>query len=284
VISAIILSRDERFQVRNFAAWVWWIIGAAAVAFVFQGAAQLWGLASGATAPVGFARASGLIFLPLYVLLAHAVTTLFRVARGHRALARWGCAFFAAAWMAPSDTLRVPRLALMDTVTMFIRVEEKKPHAVQAHHKEYNQWRELSAIARWMDANSPPGALLVFDSAELRLRSRRGVLACRTDVDWLYRCLPGAMPAWGLTLERQQKALRDGTRASLETLAADPAAREGFLAATPWYVVLLPSDAAAHDLPEVPPQGWGRYYVLCRLHGGSPTTVPATAPATAPSK
>ena len=277
VISAVILSRDDRFQIRNFATWVWCIVGAVAVTFLFQGAAQLWGAVWRVPAPVGFGRASNLVFLPLFVLLGHAVTTLFRILRGHRALARWGFAALAAGWMAPSDTLLVPRYALTDTVTMFTK-EPDKPRYVQKRHEKFRQWQELCAISGWMARHSPPGAVLASDSAELRLRSGRGVLACRQDVDWLYRCLPGELPAWGRALEAERKALSEGTLASIERLAADLSAREDFPPAAPPYVVLLPSDPAARDLPQVPPQGWGRHYVLCRLRTAL-TTAPATGPA-----
>ena len=264
VISAVILAREERFGVRNFAAWVWWILGALTVTFVFQGAAQLCGWAWGRPATVGYAGASALVLLPLYILLAHALTTLFRIYRSHRVLARWGCAFFAAAWMAPSDNCRVLRYAISDTTTVFM-TEVDKPRYVQKHHERYIQWRERCDIAAWARRNTPLSAVLVCDSAELRLRSRRGALACRDDVESLYRFEPWGLADWAEALERQEKALRAPGREPLDALGRDFSLRPPTRGAEEWYVVLRSSDPAARELPPVPPAGWGRYYVLCRL-------------------
>jgi hypothetical protein len=264
VISAVILARGERFGVRNFATWVWWILGAIVVTFGFQGAAQLWGLAWGKPAVVGYARASALVLLPLYVLLAQALTTLFRVAHGHRALARWGCAVFLAAWMAPADNFRAPRTALADLVTVFMK-EEDKPRYVRGHHEQFTEWREMRNIALWARRESPPDAVFVCDSAELRFYSRRSALAIQDDVDLLYRHAPWNLAAWGKALDGQHKALDAGGSGPLQSLVAELAKPEEMQGVSQWYVVLHATDQAAGELPAIPPQGWGRSYVLCRL-------------------
>jgi hypothetical protein len=264
VISAVILARGERFQVRNFATWAWWILGAIVVTFAFQAAAQVWGLAWGKPAVVGYARASALILLPLYVLLAHALTTLFRVAHNHRALARWGCAVFLAAWMAPADNFRTPRYALADLVTVFMR-EQDKPRYVQKHHEHFNEWREMRNIALWARTNTPPDAVFLSDSAELRFYSRRSALAIRDDVDQIYRHAPWNLAAWGKALDGLRKALDAGGSGPLQLLVNDLAAQEETRGVTQWYVVLRATDQAARELPAVAPQGWGASHVLCRL-------------------
>jgi len=265
VVSAVILARGERFQTRHFSTWVWWILAALAVTFVFQGASQIWGLVKDAPATVGYARASALIFLPLYALLANALTTLFRILRGHRALARWGCALFMAAWMAPSDNFRAPRYALTDTLTMFVQKEERKPRYVQKHHERFQEWREMRSIANWARQATAADAIFVCESAELRFRSQRSVLAAREDMDCVYRFAPEGLATWVRALERQRKALDAGAPEALVTLASEPPPAPNPSEPSAWYVVLRPTDPASRELPNVPTQGWGRYYVVCKI-------------------
>jgi hypothetical protein len=264
VISAVMLTRGERFQARNFAAWAWWIAGSLGTAFVLQGAAQAWGWARGRPAAVGYAGASALVMLPLYVLLAHALTTLFRIYRSHRALARWACGFFAAVWMLPSDNCRALRHAVGDTATIFMR-EQNKPRYVQKHHEKHGQWIEMTAIADWLRRSAPPSAIVVCDWPELRFRSRRSLLAARGDVEALYRHEPWLLGEWAASLDRQEKALHAAQARTLDAMARDLAGRPPRHGDEEWYVVLNPADSAVRELPAVPADGWGRYYVLCRL-------------------
>jgi hypothetical protein len=123
----------------------------------------------------------------------------------------------------------------------------------------------MLAIASWARGHTSLWAVLVCDSAELRLYSRRSVLAVRDDVESLYRYEPWGLADWGLALDRQHKALAAGGREPLESLLRDCSRRLSLEGAGEWYVLLRPTDQAARELPAVPPQGWGRYYVLCRL-------------------
>lgn len=261
LVSAVILHRGERFVVRNFATWVWCLAAAGAVALVFQGASQLLGLVLRRPPPVvTFVRASGLVMLPLYVLLAHAVTTLFRIARGHTALAWWACAVFMVGWMAPSDNLRMARYSLADTATLFLN-EPDKPRYVQKHHDRYNEWREVSRIAAWARHRTPEDSVFVFDNAEFRLRSRRGLLLCRDDAGPLYEYTPWRLDAWAGLLQRQRRA------PATQPAGADPLSGGSAVpptGQTPWFLVLRTSDEAARQLKTVPPEGWGRFYQVCR--------------------
>ncbi|HUS48469.1 MAG TPA: hypothetical protein VNA25_00800 [Phycisphaerae bacterium] len=267
VIAAVILSRGARFRIRDFRLWVWCILGSLLVTFLFQGASQLLGMALGRPPlVVGFARASSLVMLPLYVLLAQAVTTLFRIARSHRALTRWALAALTAVWMVPSDNLRVARYAVADTVTMFMR-EESKPRYVRKHHAHHHEWSEMHNIAVWAGRNTPPAAVFITDRTEFRMYARRSILLASSDVAPLYRFTPWRLAEWTRVFTEQRKALTEAARSAsaLKDLVELLSRTERLRNVPQWYIIVRAgSDAAAHLKP-VDGAGWGRYYQLCRV-------------------
>ena len=80
IAAVVVLARVERYRVREPAVWVYFIAAVACVTFVGQGLSQLVGILGGGAPPLtGFVQAFGLILLPLYVLLAQALTNAFRL-------------------------------------------------------------------------------------------------------------------------------------------------------------------------------------------------------------
>ena len=70
---------------------------------------------------------------------------------------------------------------------------------------------------------------------------------------------------WAATLDRQHKALAAGGRDSLESLVKDLSAGEQLQGAAQWYIVLPAASPVARELPVIPSEGWGRFYVVCRI-------------------
>lgn len=262
VIAAVILSRGARFHIRNFRLWVWCIIGALVVTFAFQGASQLLGMALNRMPPViGFSRASSLVMLPLYVLLAQAMITLFRIARDHRALTRWAFAALTVVWMVPSDNLRAARYAVTDTVTMFMK-EANKPNYVRKHHVRHNEWVEMHNIAVWARHNTPRDAVFITDRTEFRMYARRSILFGSSDVAPLYRFTPWRLAEWTQVLAEEQKALSASAKSDLvERLSRTPRFRN----VPQWYIVLRAGSDAAKHLKPIEDTGWGRFFQLSRV-------------------
>lgn len=280
--AAAAAARIERFRTPHLGVWMWMMIGSLLTAFGLQGASQLAGMCLRTAPPViDFVQASSLVMLPLYVLLAHAITGLFRLLRAHRAMARWACGALLIGWMLPSDNLRVARWAIADTATMFMD-EPDKPAYVLRHHEEEARRNELLQIARW--ASDRPGSIYVTDCPDIRMLAGRPIIAAPEDVRYLYYLAPGRLEQWNLQRFRKQQALFPRTgrvegqavRAFvLDLVRHDPPPPE----IREWYII-LPAKTAPEGpgpLEIVPEAGWGRHYRLYRL----PLT-PATAPVESP--
>lgn len=268
-----VLPRVERFRVHNLGFWVWFVLAGLFVAFVLQGLSQLIGLVREQAPPViDFVQASSLVMLPLYVLFAQTLTNIFRLLRAHRAWVRLGCAALMAAWMIPSDNLRVARHMLLDTATAYMD-EADKPRNVQRHHETAARRRELAAIGDWARRHSDPSAIFLVDRTEFRMLSHRAILAGSNDAKYIYYLAPWRLPDWMDRLKRQNKLLnpRAGDRADAEALrsfAQELAAREEFNAVRQWYAILHAEGApqTGQILKPVPSEQWGRHYRLYRLH------------------
>jgi len=268
--AAAVLSRVERFRVRDLGVWVWLICGAFFVSLVLHGASQLLGVLLDRPPPIiDFARASNLVMLPLYVLFAQALTNLFRLVRGHRDVLRWGCALFLAAWMLPSDNLRVGRHIVYEAATAFM-ADDRKPLRVQQLARKRRQRAELTEIARWARQNTPAEAMFLTDRMEFRMMSRRSILACSDDVSYYYYVTPWRLGEWIDHLVRQKAVLSapDGKSdgRTVAKFVADLRA-EGFEEVPGWYVILRAANA-----PETPEQllpikggNWGVHYRLYRV-------------------
>lgn len=270
VASAVVLSRHERFRVRALGFWL--ALGAASVlvAFMGYGAAYVASLFRDAPGPsLDALGATKVAMLPLYALLAQTITNLFRMLRSHRALVRWGCVALAAAWMIPSDNVRVLRHAAMDTATMFMD-EDNKPGNVQRHHERDNRQRELAAIADWAREHSDPRAMFITGRIEFRMMARRSILFGEDDVSYIYRLAPEELPRWQRWVFRQHLLLHGpqaGDPKALDELVDELAAEPHFKIVRQWFVV-LPAAATKNPDPkkEINPQEkWGGCYKLYRL-------------------
>ncbi len=214
-------------------------------------------------------EATKVAMLPLYALLAQSITNLFRMLRSHRALVRWGCVALAAAWMMPSDNVRVLRHAALGTATMFMD-EADKPGNVQRHHERDNRQRELVAIADWARTESDPSAVFITDRIEFRMMARRSILVGEDDASYIYRLAPEELAQWQRWVFRQHLLLHGPQAGDPQALAAlidELAGREYFKSVRQWYVVLPAAAAKKPDLKkEINSQKkWGACYKLYRL-------------------
>ena len=272
VPAAAVLGRVERFRTQNVGTWVWLAVGSVATALGLHGASQWIGRALDAPPPViEFPEASKLLMLPLYVLLAQAITNVFRLVADHRGLVRWACAVLLAAWMIPSDNLRVARHAAADLATAFMD-EADLPTYVLRHREQRARRRELAAVGQW--AATQDQAIFLTDRGEFRMLARRPIVAGANDARYFYYLAPGRIGQWLQRFTRQDELLHPRTgRADGEALrqfAADlieksesPAAAK----ALAWYVIL--HAAAAPEKPDplqpVENAAWGKHYRLYRI-------------------
>jgi len=262
-----VLSRVERFRVRDLGVWVWFAMGAFFVSLVLHGASQLVGILRDQPPPViDFARAASLVMLPLYVLFAQALTNLFRLMRTHKVRLRWLCAAFMAAWMIPSDNLRVPRRLACELVAAVLP-EDRWPLRIQELRAQQAKERELAAIAEWAQANSDRDAVFLIDSAEFRMMSRRSIAASKDDVNYFYYVTPWELKSWRDRVMRQIEVLSPSSRKASDLKILEFISRlsaEGMNHVPQWYVILLAPDVpdTPGALKPVPGQAWGRYYLL----------------------
>ena len=266
-----LLSRSQRFRVRDLRTWAWFTAGAAAVGLVLHGLSQVAGIAMNAPPPViDFVQACTLLMLPVFVLFAQATVSLFRLFRAHRPLLGCAAGVLLAAWMLPSENLRGIRYGVMDTVTMYMP-EPERPRGAQRHHENFNKFHELVAIGSYARLNTDRRAVFVTDLSEFRMWGRRSVVACPDDVKYMYYLASGRLEDWLKLVHRQRGLLHPPNgRADLAALAAfiDQLSRqEPFTGASQWFVILDTDESP--DTPgafEIVTQGnWGQHYRLYRL-------------------
>ena len=270
IVSVVVLSRVERFRVRDLGFWLALAAGSLLVAFVGYGVAYLVSLFREVPGPSPDAlEATKVAMLPLYALLAQSITNLFRMLRSHRALVRWGCVALAAAWMMPSDNVRVLRHAALGTATMFMD-EADKPGNVQRHHERDNRQRELVAIADWARTESDPSAVFITDRIEFRMMARRSILLGEDDASYIYRLAPKELPQWQRWILRQHLLLHGpqaGDPQALAALVGELTGQRHFKAVRQWFV-MLPAAAPKNADPKKeidPEKKWGACYKLYRL-------------------
>jgi len=268
---ATVLLRVERFRVRDGRVWTWFFLAVLIVTLGLQGVSQLIGKAADFPPPViGFARASALLLLPLYVLLAQAITNLFRLVRVQRNWARAACGGLLCLWMVSSDNLRVARHAAYDLATASMD-EASRPLAVRRHHARRQRQEELLRIADWARQNTDVGAVFLTDEPAFRMLARRAVVTCRDDVAYYYYMTPAKLADWTQRLRRRvDAASEDAGRADPAALAAlvdDLARTEPFQDVPEWYTILPAALAPAQDasMALVESEQWGRHYVLARV-------------------
>ncbi len=271
VFVAVALSQLGRFRASNLRLWLVFAAASAVVASAFQAASQLAGAVMGDLPPVtGFVRASGLLMLPLYVLAGQALTSLFRLARGHYGLLRTACALAAAAWLIPSDSLRVPRHWCYQAAGSLMDADSR-PRRLLRLREAADRQRELAAIARWARSETASDAVFITDSSQFRMLSQRSIVA--GEGDGVYICIsrPAMAATWQRRLAAQERVLHpaggQADPAAITAFVGELAADQPFAAAGAWYV-LMPASAAPQagaTLTAQAGEAWGRFYKVYRI-------------------
>jgi len=265
-----VLAKIERYITQNVWLWIGLIVGSVIVAMGLHGLSQKVGDWMGTAPPViDFVQASNLLMLPLYALLAQAITNLFRLLRGHRAALRWVLFALLGAWMVPSANLRVARWELADLGASLLS-EADKPEYVLRHNEKRNRNRELQAIADW--ATQRPGSMYITDRDEFRVLARRPIVAGNNDPRYLYYLAPWRLEQWLSRHQRQDEILHPPAGTT------NPDAVTGFVeglidaepdmnAVSQWYLLLHSSSAPLEPgaLQPVESGQWGRFYRLYRI-------------------
>ncbi len=276
----IVLTRGERFSLTDGYFWLAFTMAALLVAGGFHGASQFYGKAKGVQPPViDFLGASVLIMPALYVLLAQALTNLFRMVNRHRSILRWFCVALFVGWMLPSDNLRLARHAMLKSATAFMQ-EADKPAAVVKHRRRRQARRELENIAAWAKNNTDKNAVFITDRDRFRMSARRSVLACPADIKFMYYFAPNRLDKWSDLIKRQDHLLHPGQRSTADATAIAVLVEQMrkdkiYSGAADWYIILQaglrPDDTTTLEpiLPEKTPsdkkQKWGMYYLPYRI-------------------
>jgi hypothetical protein len=277
------LIRLERFKVRELSSWVWFILGSLFVSIGLHGAGQLSGMAE-QPGPliVAFLQASAFVMLPLYVLVAHSVTNLFRLVVVHRGLVRWACAAAMAAWLIPSDNCRIARHMAYDVTTMFMD-EAEKPLRIQQLHAKRAEHAELQSIANWA-RNTDRNSVFITNRNEFRMMARRSIDIHRDDVSYFYYLAPWRLGAWLDRLERQGKLFQKPPDVSdLVRFRVYLSKQQDFAEASDWFAIfpVALAPVGADKLLVRSAGSWGKYYRLyCIPASVGPPDTPASQPGT----
>ncbi len=279
VPALVVLIRAERFRLRNASVWVAMTAAGLTLALGVHGLCQLYAWTQDRPPILLFTRSSALVMLPLYVLLAQALTNLFRIVRTHRWLVRWVCAAALAAWMAPSENLQVARHWAYDAATSFVRPADR-PARVRELDERKQARRELAAAGRYIRMHAPTGAVLVTDQAEMRLLARRSLVAERSDVGYYYALAPSRLDEWRRRLAAQTAILALPPRPEeMDRFRRALASESDAPRDVPW-LVLLP--ARLHS-PEAEPwevrnDSWGRFFRVYRIPPEGEAPAPRPVP------
>ena len=266
--AAAVLVKIERYITQNVRLWIGLILGSVFVAMGMHGISQAVGAIWNTAPPViDFIQAAELLMLPLYVLLGQAITNLFRLLRAHPTMLRWVLAALLAAWMIPSDNLRVARRNLAELATTFVG-EGDKPDYVLKHREQDARLAELTAIADY--ASGRPGSMYITDHGEFRVLARRPILAARNDVRYLYYLAPWRLGGWLDRFEKQEELLGApagaGDGDAVAAFVTDLVGRQPELAdVKEWYLILRTSPSSLGPLQPVTSANWGTHYTLYRI-------------------
>jgi hypothetical protein len=269
--SVVILLRMERYRLHNLRFWL--AAGGAAllVGLVLSGVAQVLGASQGRCWYVGFPMAVAIVLLPIWVLLAQALTVLFRIFRSWRRLVGWLLAILGVLWFLPSDNVRVIRRQAYTLASSFMAPEDKPRRLTQIQERRQRD-SELERIARWASRQTDPQAVFLNDQAVLRARSGRSLAACPQDLLLMFYLQPARLEGWRLRLERMNHLLQPAgdiaDSAAIRQLAVDLAAGPPFDQASQWYVVLpvrvqLPQLGLLEPVEDA---GWGQHFRVYRIH------------------
>ncbi|MHC4986126.1 MAG: hypothetical protein ACYTFO_08230, partial [Planctomycetota bacterium] len=142
--SVLVLVGVERYRVRHQTVWLWWFTASLVLGFGLQGVSQAVFKWADRTPIVTFFDMVKLAMVPMFVLLAQALTNLFRLAAKHRAGLQWLAAAVLVVYLGPSDNLRVARYAAWETATDFLPAE-RRPASVQRHRRHADRHAEMMA-------------------------------------------------------------------------------------------------------------------------------------------
>jgi hypothetical protein len=270
-----VLAGFERYRTRQRGVWGWWIAAALVMSLGLQGISQLIGQKLKQGPPViDFVNAFSLMFLALYVLLAQGLTNLFRLVRTHPVVLRWACAAVMAAWMIPSDNMRVFRHSLYNLAS-----PAKEDRLRELWERQVRR-EELAAIGNWAANNSSPQSVWITDYAQFRMLSRRAVLAVQSDAQYMYYLAPGELRGWIDRFSRQQRLLHPNN--DIADGKALGAFASGALNPQPpeWYVIFDVRATPTAKGPLVPVGPKGEHFRAYLLTAPDPDASPAaTAPA-----
>jgi hypothetical protein len=219
---------------------------------------------------LGFFSGLKLVMLPLFVLLAQALTNLSRLVRRHKEVLQWIGVVAMVAWLGPSENLRVARYAAWDAATSFLP-EARKPQSVLRHQRRASRHDELMAVAQWMRDHSDTEAVVLTNNIIFRMAGRRSIVASHHDFPYFYRLAPSQLPAWMANVGGQAAVLYPPAKRSDPVAIADAAdslaAQDAYQGVSEWYI-LLDEEATLESpapLKEVPGEGWGSFYRLYRV-------------------
>jgi len=272
IVASLALVKVERFKVRDLSAWIWLIVGGFFISIGLHSLTFITGSLRQAGPPaVAFLQASAYVMLPLYVLVAQALTNLFRLVSTHRLLLRWACVAAMAAWLIPSDNLRILRHMGYDAATMFMA---EKPLRVQQLNTRKAAHAEFDNIAQWARGTDKK-SLFATNRNEFRMQGRRSMVVYEDDVRYYYYLAPWGLGGFLDRLKRQAALFQRPTDISeLVQLRRDLSARGGFAEATEWYAILpaklAPLDGGSFEINEA--GKWGKHYRLFRIPPSLPTS------------
>jgi hypothetical protein len=270
--AVIVLASVERYRIRDMGVWVWFVVSVLIVALGLHGLCQFLAAMHNSAPPIiDLVQAGGLIMLPLYVMFSQALTNMFRLVRAHRIIVRLICAALMAVWMIPSDNLRVARYAMLDTATVYMD-EQDKPHSVQRHHEAAYRHQELAAIARFAANSTPKDALFIIDVPAFRMLSRRSIVACAEDLNYLFYLTPAKLGDYLALLDKQKSLLHPpagrANMMDIQQWAIQLHKQEPYAQAGQCYAVIEAGLVGEDNVPATTaiesPQ-WGRYYKVFRL-------------------
>lgn len=269
--AASMLFRRERFRTRELGTWVWFVAAAAFVGLGLHGLTQAVGRwRDRPPLTIDFVQALVILLLPLYVLLAQALTHLFRLMSGLRPWLRGACVLLLIGWVGYSDNVRVLRHWVAQQATAFMSEGDKPPY-VKRQRERQARFEELARLAAWCadNAHTDPGAVFITDNSDFRMLSRRSILNSPDDVRYIYYARPWRLKEWAQDIDRvEQLCDSPGTGQGLFAYADEltgPGA--GQINASAWYVVLDNGRTldASTTAQEIKSDLWGQEYRLFRL-------------------
>ena len=266
-----ILFRRERFRTRELGTWVWFVAAAAFVGLGLHGLAQAVGKwLDRPPIVIDFVQALAILFLPLYVLLAQALSHLFRLMSALRGWLRAACVLLLIGWVGYSDNVGVLRHWLAQQATAFMSEDDKPPYVKRQRERQVNA-EELAHMAEWCrdENHTDPAAVFVTDSGVFRMLSRRSILSSADDIRYLYYARPWRLRDWAQEIDRVEQLCDSPGSGQGLCAYAEERSRPGAdqVRASAWYVVLdggrtLEAPAAAREIKS---DLWGREYRLFQL-------------------